>query len=325
MSVESAGGIGADLALDAATDDVVLTRRRVFILPTRHGLSFFAVMLILLAGAINYNNSLGYLLTFVLVSLGLVSTLHTCRNLGGLSLRLRPAAPVFAGSMARFVLHIDNRGRQERPDLCIRYPNRDEAGEALTSVVHCSVPADEIHRVELPERTQARGWLGLGRITIATRFPLGLFRAWSYLESSSQALVYPRPDGDRELPFHSAQPAHAEGTKLEGADDFAGLRQYRPGDSSRRIHWKAVAREQDTAVKLFTGTAPVEVLLRWNDVRATAVEVRLSQLCRWVLEANLNAYRYGLELPDTILEPASGDEQRKRCLRALALFGEPGG
>lgn len=320
MSVQSAGGVGADLALAAPTHDIVLTRRRVFILPTRHGLSFFAVMLVLLTGATNYNNSLGYLLTFALVSLGLVSTLHTCRNLGGLGLRLRPATPVFAGNRARFVLHIDNRGQHERPDLCIRYPNHDETGE-LTSIIHCSVPADEIHRVELPVLAQARGWLGMGRITISTRFPLGLFRAWSYLESSAQGLVYPRPDGDLELPFHSAQPAYAEGNRLGGTDDFVGLRQYLPGDSSRRIHWKAVAREQDMAVKLFSGSAPLEVLLRWTDLRAVEVEVRLSQLCRWVLEADRHAYRFGLELPGTTFEPASGDEHRKSCLRALALFG----
>ena len=45
---------------------IVLVQRRVFILPTRHGLIFAAVLLLMLTGSINYNLSLGFVLTFLL-------------------------------------------------------------------------------------------------------------------------------------------------------------------------------------------------------------------------------------------------------------------
>jgi len=60
---------------------VRLDLRRIFILPTRSGIIFGLILMAMLIGSINYNNSLGFLLTFTLVGLGLVSILHTFRNL----------------------------------------------------------------------------------------------------------------------------------------------------------------------------------------------------------------------------------------------------
>ncbi|MGD8886577.1 MAG: DUF58 domain-containing protein, partial [Gammaproteobacteria bacterium] len=55
---------------------VDLTQRRIFILPTRQGILFAIVLVIMLIGSINYNNSLGYLLTFLLASVAVVSILY---------------------------------------------------------------------------------------------------------------------------------------------------------------------------------------------------------------------------------------------------------
>ena len=51
------------------------------------------------------------------------------------------------------------------------------------------------------------------------------------------------------------------------------------------------------------------------------MERRLSALCHWVLDYHQRELEYGLRLPDIELSPASGDRQRERALRALALFG----
>ena len=44
---------------------VTLVQRRIFILPSRQGYVFAGVLLVLLVASINYNLSLGYLLTFL--------------------------------------------------------------------------------------------------------------------------------------------------------------------------------------------------------------------------------------------------------------------
>jgi hypothetical protein len=70
------------------TDTLLLTQRNVYILPTRAGFLFAATLLLLLVGSINYQLSLGYLLTFVLAGSGVVSMHLTHATLRGLTLHL---------------------------------------------------------------------------------------------------------------------------------------------------------------------------------------------------------------------------------------------
>ena len=305
----------------AATSSFVLNRRRVYILPTRQGLAFCAVALVMLIGAINYNNSLGYLLTFLLASLAMVSMLHAYRNLAGLGLRLLPGESTFAGEPTLFMLTVDNRGQLRRPDVCASFKELSDSRGTEKRVAHFAVEADTLSHVELRPKTSTRGWFALERVTLSTRYPLGLFRAWSNLDSTSRVAVYPKPAGVRELPASAESNALQDGSSGQGNDDFAGLKSYVPGDSTRRIHWKAVARGQDISVKLFSGGTPTEMALNWNDTAGDNVETRLSQLCIWVCEAASLKLSYRLELPDATVGPGTGEVHRHECLRALALFG----
>jgi len=302
-------------------DGYVLTRRRIYILPTRQGLSFCAVALVMLIGAINYNNSLGYLLTFLLGSLALVSMLHTYRNLAGLNLKLTAGEPVFAGTRAPFVVSLDNSRLHDRYDVCVSLVVDVGAEKQVTKVKFLSIAADSLARVELHAATMTRGWFQLGRVTVSTRFPLGLFRAWCHLTTDARALVYPHPEGELALPMSAGTPSAAQGPSGQGDDDFAGLRNYVPGDSTRRIHWKSAARQQEISVKVFTGASAAEVKLRWAEIGLKDPEGRLSQLTTWVQQATRKSVPYALELPGESFPAATGDKHRQDCLRALALFG----
>ena len=306
----------------AAATAVVLTRRRVYILPTRYGLGFAAVIVAMLLGSANYSNSLGYVLTFLLGSLGLVSLLHTYRNLAGLAVRAGKAKPVFAGTVARFGLALDNRDGPVRHAIAVSCPEVDRSS---LGVMEDTVPKGGLHHVELPLPALRRGWLSLERVTVSSCFPLGLFRAWSHVTLDATCLVYPTPRGERRLPDAASDPVPRGGAHGTGREDFAGFRDYFPGDSPRQIHWKAVAREQGIPVKLFAGAGTTHLHIRWSDTSGRPVEARLAQLCRWVLEAEAAGYRYSLELPGQTFTPGNGDRHLHECLKALALFGEGNG
>ncbi len=109
-----------------------------------------------------------------------------------------------------------------------------------------------------------------------------------------------------------------------GNEDFHGLRDYRPGESSRHIAWKAVAREQGLLVKQFEGGNDSVLWLSWDSLNGMAVEERLSQLCRWVLDAHRCGKHYGLAIPGKKLSPAFTLQHQRQCLEALALFGLSG-
>lgn len=292
---------------------VRLDRRRVYILPTRQGLLLGGVLVAILLGAINYDNALAYALVFLLAGLGVVSILHTWRNLLGLRVEAGRCQAVFAGEQARFVIGLHNDTDEARPAVALTAP---DGVETVWDV------AVGLRWVELLRPAPRRGRLRAGRFTLATRFPLGLFRAWSPLELAMDCLVYPAPAPQRGLPPAQPGTEGGGGDGGQGHDDFAALRPYRAGDSLGHVHWKAVAREQGMHTKLFTGEQAQELWLAWELLPGLPVEDRLARLCRWVLEADAAGLAYGLRLPDRSIAPAFGPAQRRRCLEALALYGE---
>lgn len=294
--------------------------RRIFILPTRQGVSFALLLTVMLLGAINYDNALGYVLCFLLGAVSLVSMLHACRNLSGLSVRSGDTAAVFAGETAHFTILLDNRGQGRKFSLVARWGREARKSAEREPVVHVCLEANAVRRVELPLPAERRGWYRPGRVTIASRFPFGLFRAWSNVDAGVRCLVYPRPAGSSVLPPSHDQDSTESGHGGRGRDDFSGLRDYVPGDSPRQIHWKAVAREQGVPVKQFAGGSAGTLWLRWQDIPADDTESRLSQLCRWVLEADARGFRYGLALPGNEIAPEAGDLHLHACLKALALY-----
>ncbi len=291
---------------------VTLNQRRIFILPTRQGLGFAFVLLLMLLGDINYNLSLGYVLTFLLGTTAMMTMLHAFRNMAQLEIRAGRVDAVFAGDMAQFVFHFHNSGRLPRYHLNLH----DDNGHSVTF----DVPAQQSAEARLPLPAAQRGWLGSGRLTLFNEFPLGLFHAWSYLEFDTRCLVYPKPAAPTPLPASSAQ----SGTgilNVTGDEDFAGLRSYVTGDALPRIAWKALAREQGLQVKQFSTQQGRELWLDWPLLPALATERKLEILTRWVLDADVQGLHYGLRLPDIELPPGHGATHRSECLRALALFG----
>ena len=292
---------------------IVLVQRRIFILPSRHGMVYVGALLLMLTGSINYSLSLGFILTFLLGALGVNAILHTFRNLAQLRIASGKVAPVFAGDIAHFALIIENPGALDRYSLGITRDKRD--------AVYADVAARQSAAVAVPVSAPRRGILRPGRYTLFTQFPLGLCYAWAYAEFATRCIVYPRPEAGRvPLPVPEA---HA-GTGIAygaGQEDFSGLRSYHAGDSPRHIAWKAAARGQGLLTKQFSGRADAELWLSWDDTPAAlGVEGRLSRLARWVVDAHAAGLSFGMRLPDISLPPAPGNAQRERCLEALALF-----
>jgi len=289
-----------------------LHRRNVYILPTKQGLIFANLLMLMLIGAINYNNNLAYLMTFLLASLSVVGILHTYHNLLRLSLSAGHIAPRFVGETLTIPLRIDNRNGPARLSLELQFP-----GETSTVV---NIEAHQQQYLDLESVATRRGRHLLHRFTIATRFPLGLFRAWANVHLQHSYLVYPRPASISQLPADSLYRLKVRGDQGVGADDFAGLRQYHSGDSLRHIHWKAAARQQGLLTKQFGGDRSEELWLDWDSVPVVDVEQRLSILTRWVLLAERHGKSYGLRLPSQIIEPSRGETHRHQCLKVLAEY-----
>jgi uncharacterized protein (DUF58 family) len=292
---------------------VVLDRSRIYILPTAAGLVFAGMLALMLFGSINYNNSMGHLFTFLVASMALVSILHTYRNLAGLGFAAGRTRPAFAGQRAGYELLIDNPGVLRRPGIQLEL-----SGEAA---VVTDLEGAQTRGVMLWRSTTHRGVLPLGRCTVSTRYPLGLFRAWAFVDLPLTCSVYPRPGPARLPPQSPAYKPQQSGDKGRGVDDFVGFRPWRPGDSPRHVFWKAAARDQPLLIKQFGGDRAEQVWLDWAALPNLGTEARLSQLCRWVIDARRNHQPFGLRLPGLEIAIGSGAPHQERCLEALARFG----
>ena len=298
------------------TRPIVLSQQRIFILPTRYGVIFALLLFVMLVGSTNYSNSLGFLLTFLLASLGMISILHAYRNLARLTVHAGKAQAVFCGQQARYVLQVDNQHKQNRYAIMFHLVQQ--------TPVMIDVMGFSTANIELTQPTTRRGWLPISTVTIATRYPLGLVQAWSHLNLMTTCLVYPRPAmSSMTMPASSADKGDNKPSHKTGSDDFLGFRNYHPGDSPRHVDWKAFARGQDLLTKQFSDGETREQWLDWEDLQGLDSEERLSQLCRWVIDADAAGCRYGLRLPGTRFDIGLGTDHKHRCLEALALFEIP--
>lgn len=292
-----------------------LGQRRIFIVPSRGGLLFALALVVMLLGAINYNLALGHALVFLLAGLGIAGMIHTFRNLFGLVITPGHCEPVFAGQTAFFPLVLDND--RHAPRLAL------ELAAQAGLPVETAIDSLSQTRIRVPLQADQRGWLPLPRVRLSTRYPLGLFTAWAYLQPEMRCLVYPKPMASplpATRPAYSNSMQHGEG----GQEDFAGFRARQPADSLRHVAWKASARnggEGPLLVKEFAGGADSELIVDWQDTDpALPADTRLGQLTGWILAAEAAGTPYGLHLPGLALLPAGGDQHRRRCLEALALF-----
>ncbi len=296
---------------------VVLSQRRVYVLPTRAGLGYAAALLVMLLGAINYNLSLGYVLTFLLAGLGVSAILHTFRNLVRLTITPGRAPAVFAGDMASFHLTLRGIGGPvDRRAIRLWLPGGED------TVV--DVAGGDSTDARLRLATDRRGWRLLPTIGLETTYPLGLVRAWAYCAPDFRCLVYPQPSATAPpLPYDAGETGERHGGG-HGNDDFAGLRGHQPADPPRHVAWKIAARQDHDApllTKQFDGAASARLWLDWQSLAGHNAESRLSTLARWALDADAAGLDWGLRLPGTTLSPDHGPAHLHAALSALALYG----
>lgn len=291
---------------------VVLRHSRIYLLPTRRGWALIATLLMTLLASLNYALALGVAVTFLLTGLVAAAQLHTFRNLAGIEITPLAAGETFAGGHLAFTLAL-HAGSATRHGIGVR------AGEALAGG---EIPAGSALTVTLDMPAPRRGRVALGRVTLTSDYPFGLWRGWAYVHFPLAGIVYPAAEiGAPPLPrSHGGADPLAPGASDDA--DLAGLRDYQQGDPPQRVAWKAVARGRGWYTKEFDGAGGSgPVMLAWHALPASLpIEERLSRLTAWVLAAERAAQPFGLSLPGVHLPPQQGRDHRRAALEALALY-----
>jgi len=293
-------------------DAVVLRHSRIYILPTKRGWTMIVTLLTMLLASLNYALALGVGVTFLLTGLLAAALLHTFRNLAGIEVTPLAAGETFAGGSVAFTLALHG-GAATRTQVTLAAAGATATGD---------VPAGAALTLTLDVAAPVRGNVALGRVTLLSDFPLGLWRGWAYVHFPSHGIAYPAVEiGVPPLP-RSSGGADALMAGRGDENDLAGLREFQRGDPPQRVAWKAVARGAGWYTKEFEGSGSGgPVALAWNDLPAgLPTEARLSRLAAWILAAERSARPFALTLPGTALPARQGRDHRREALTALALY-----
>lgn len=296
--------------------------RNIYVVPTHAGFGLIGIILVTLVAAINFQNSLIYIVSFWLASLLVINILYSYRNLSGLQLELLGVEPCFSGQQCLVSLRAS--GRNDKESIYIGWKEIDLAMLDLAVIerqsANLSVSATQELQVAYP--APRRGILKPPRLDVFTRYPTGLVVSWAYARLDIQAIVYPHPQlmDERHLKGCAVETAEDGQELANGVSDFSAIRAYQVGDSPRRIHWAKYAQTGKLYSKAFVDYAQHDLWLDWTELQAGSIEQRLSHLCARVIDLSEQQQRYGLRLPGKTVLPDHGGAHRTACLVALALY-----
>ncbi|MCK5648032.1 MAG: DUF58 domain-containing protein [Gammaproteobacteria bacterium] len=312
-------------------DSALLTSKSIYILPTKEGIIYAVLVILILSAAINFNNSLIFFCAFLMAGIGIISMHMTQQNLLNLQFSIAHVTPVFCCQNISLPLvisqsaadSIQRKNNSAKYSIAIQFSHQQALNPSQSSDIFLQKLTDvrygEQTLLPLSSPTTQRGPFELPPLTISTLYPLGLFRAWTNIQLNNDAVIYPRPSKKFNHVPQSGSNSEGQGAKGRGFDDFSGFKSYQPGESLKHIHWKAYAREQGLLSKTFSGGNNHEYWLDWNELSGD-IERRLSQLCRLIIDAEDQGDRYGLIIPGSTINISQGQLHQHQCLKALALY-----
>ncbi|MDE1461110.1 DUF58 domain-containing protein [Spartinivicinus poritis] len=291
---------------------VTLNQKRLFILPSRTGYILLFVVLAIFLAAVNYENSMSFAVAFLLISLFVVAILHTYNNLAGMELIGVNGGAAHVGDDVGFELKLKaSTPKKGHESVRLYWP---QGIPQLASIE----PAGETNvKVFLP--AERRGYFKPGRLCIESYYPLGLLRCWTWVDLDITALIYPKPI-KCHLPYFESASIEGQTLAKDGVEDFAGLRDYHPGDGLRHIAWKQYSKTDTLLTKDFSAFTDRRRWLDWENIPGADLEIKLSHLCYWCMRCEQFQEDYGLRLPGITIEPGRGQMHLRRCLTELALF-----
>ena len=232
------------------------------------------------AGAFGINTRVGmtYQL-FVLLTLAFTIALLVSR-FGGLPVTASRWLPRFAtvGQPLRYRWQLHNRGSRTQRDLTAfdelresslfppppgRFPTYRQWRRQITQARGANsemqplpvLPPGAVTEAELTLTPLRRGWLEFAALNLGRPEPLGLLQRRFRQPLADRLLVLPRRYPVPPLHFHDGRRYQRGGVHLAQSvgeeDEFIGVREYRPGDPPRRIHWRSFAKRGEPIVKEF--------------------------------------------------------------------------
>ncbi|KTD82515.1 hypothetical protein [Legionella waltersii] len=289
----------------------VLGSHNIYILPSGFGWIYGLVVLSFFSGAINYQISTIFLMTFLLAVVALVSAWEAHANLKNLSFQLVSIEDSYQNTPAQLTILI-KANRKIHFGLEFKLAQQDSTRLE-------SIPQEGIQFV-LPIMTSERGCFHLPRITVSSLYPFGIFKVWGYVQFDIQYYVYPQPINPGFWPPPMMNQDN-KNSLSPGDNEFYDLRQVEsPWEQPNLIAWKIAAKEQGWYVKQMDNAVGTQWQFSLKCLTNLDLEQQLQHLSYWLNEAETNQQQYSLQLNSSSRPLGRGPEHLQQCLRQLASY-----
>ena len=303
-----------------------LNSSNIMIYPTRFGLAYLGVVVLVFLLGTNYQNNIILLFSYLLASLFISVMLHSFYNFSQLRFYSVAKQQGYAEQPLYFVIKITT----EKTHYDINAHFTDKALNSQVEKIELCQQGS--HELRLVYRTLQRGKHWLGRVTVFSEYSLGLFKSKSILDFGHYAIIYPKAksliSGQYQLSGQADEPSldSYQSTNSVGTDDFSELKSFVRGESKARTAWKQLAKGQGHYSKHYQAEQSQLHWLKLSEMPSNDVEIQLAYLSFLIGELTASNQSFGLQLSAELsnqsmnISPNSGLHHQQACLTALALY-----
>ena len=297
---------------------------------TREGKWFIGATLVLGFAAVNGGINLLFLIFGMLLCLLLANGVLSEACLRRLVVTRRLPAAMHAGTP--FLVGVAVRNAKKRiPAFSLEVEDMVARKPVDRRCFYLKIPAGREQETAYRRTLPRRGVHHLTGLRISTRFPFGLLRRSVDLDVPAELLVYPAllPVSEMALSSGLAEMNDRQSTARTRRGEFESLREFRPGDDPRDIHWRTSARRGRRFVRQFEGNTGRLVVLALDDAATkesssernpdALFEAAVSLAASAAVALLRQGFQVGLVTSGAFLAPSAGNTQASRILKHLAL------
>lgn len=294
--------------------------------PTREGWWFLGATLLVGVAALNGGINLLFMVFGMMISLIIASGLLSELCLRSLTVVRRPPLSVHAG--APFLMGIAVRNDKRRAaTFSLEVEDLLDGKPVDRRCYYLKLPAGRLQETAYKHTLPRRGVWRFTGFRLSTRFPFGFIRKSRDVEAPLELVVFPAlvPVPEALVQAGLAELGRRQKPSRSRSGDFHGLREFRPDDDPRDIHWRTSARRGRPFVRESEEETGMSVLVTFDNhatadgADGEAFEASVSMAASIVVALLRRGLHVGLRTTDVAIPPAPGASQAQHLLRALAL------
>lgn len=285
-------------------------KKTVYIVPNRNGFYFAFIIFTLFLMGLSYGNNVLLFFDFFIFGIFVYAQFSTHYNLYGLKINKIDFGDCYQGSPLPCSLSINNNSYVEARDIFISLLIGDEKISAQIN----SIKSKSQENKELSFEGLSRGIYKIDRIESSSTYPLGIFYVWKYLKFESQFYVYPKIEG-KDLSYYFNLKS-----EIDEIQEYKEHKKYQERERICRIDWKSYAKSNELKVKEYTSEDNRDIVINFEDYLKLGTEQALSQVCKWVSQANAKKISWEVTIDKIIY--TSKQRHFTDLLKAMAVYGK---